>query len=473
MHIDPYLDPHPNLTPETLQGLGWLYLVLCALNVGWTIHCLKREGHFRVRLLGLLGDGIEIPRAAGWAVYTSVLAIIAFMHLSWSSVEYIDKFWLALSDDGFVKPSVDFLVANPITYFILSIVAVVGVLLARRWLVKPTVGWVLLNAAVLFMALSMTDYDFRQIVGKPDNIPIVALLYLVGGFTWLFLYRAVENDDRLANWDGEGPLPVLENDENEKVLVWPDLVYSELICMVAITALLIAWGIVLDAPLEEPASSAKTPNPSKAPWYFLGLQEMLVYYDPWLAGVVFPTMIIVGLMAIPFIDFNTIGNGYFVFKQRAFSIITFQLGFLALWVAMIILGTFLRGPNWNIFGIYEYWDVHKLEALNNVMLYERFWIDLVGWEPTYANSDPESTKFLVILLRESPGFLMIMLYFAILPPLLAGTVLKDYFRRMGFLRYMVFTHLLLMMAALPIKMVLRWAFDLKYLINIPEYFFNV
>jgi hypothetical protein len=68
---------------------------------------------------------------------------------------------------------------------------------------------------------------------------------------------------------------------------------------------------------------------------------------------------------------------------------------------------------------------------------------------------------------------MIMLYFAILPPLLAGTVLKDYFRRMGFLRYMVFTHLLLMMAALPIKMVLRWAFDLKYLINIPEYFFNV
>ena len=140
---------------------------------------------------------------------------------------------------------------------------------------------------------------------------------------------------------------------------------------------------------------------------------------------------------------------------------------------MIILGTFLRGPNWNIFGIYEYWDVHKLEALNNVMLYERFWIDLVGWEPTYANSDPESTKVLMILLRESPGFLMIMLYFAILPPLLAATVLKNFFRRMGFLRYMVFTHLLLMMAALPIKMVLRWAFDLKYLINIPEYFFNV
>ena len=61
---------------------------------------------------------------------------------------------------------------------------------------------------------------------KPDNVPIVGLVYLVGGFTWLYLARAVENDRRLAEWDGEGPVPVLENDKNEKVLVWPDLVYS-------------------------------------------------------------------------------------------------------------------------------------------------------------------------------------------------------------------------------------------------------
>ncbi len=477
MHVDPFIDPHPNLTPAVVQGLGWFYLLLFVMNTFWCVRVLKRDEHVRIRLFGLLGKGIEIPRAAGWAIYASMLAMASFMHFSWSSVEYIDKFWLSLAPDGLIESSIDSIVANPVSYFVLSIVGTTMMVLLREWLVKPTVGWILLNAAILFMVLSMTDYDFRQIVGKPDNVPIVALLYLVGGFTWLYFSRAVENDRRLENWDGEGETPVLENDENEKVLVWPDLVYAELICMIAVTTVLIAWGIMLDAPLEEPASIAKTPNPSKAPWYFLGLQEMLVYYDPWLAGVVFPTMIIGGLMAIPYIDFNKVGNGYFVFKQRAFAVITFLFGFLTLWVAMIILGTFLRGPNWNIFGIYEYWDVHKLVALNNVMLSELFWVDLVtpitGFAPEYRNSDPESFKAVMILIREAPGFIAIVAYFVVLPPLMAATLLKTFFHRMGFLRYMIFTNFLLMMAALPLKMVLRWAFNLKYLVNIPEWFFNI
>ncbi len=77
-----------------------------------------------------------------------------------------------------------------------------------------------------------------------------------------------------------------------------------------------------------------------------------------------PSMILVGLMAIPYIDFNKLGNGYYTFNERKFAIGTFLFGFLPLWVAMIVLGTFLRGPNWNFFGPYEYWDVHKLELLN-------------------------------------------------------------------------------------------------------------
>ena len=173
-------------------------------------------------------------------------------------------------------------------------------------------------------------------------------------------------------------MPPLEKLDDEKVLVWPDLVYTELICMIALTALLIFWAIWLQAPLEEPASSVKTPNPSKAPWYFLGLQEMLVYYDPWMAGVVLPSLIIVGLMAIPYIDFNKRGNGYYTIKQRKFAYIMFQFGFLELWVTLIVLGTLLRGPNWNFFGPYEYWDAHKVEALNNVNLSEYFWQNWLG-----------------------------------------------------------------------------------------------
>jgi hypothetical protein len=190
---------------------------------------------------------------------------------------------------------------------------------------------------------------------------------------------------------------------------------------------------------------------------------MLVYYDPWLAGVVFPSVILGGLMAIPYIDFNKKGNGYYCFEDRWFAVSTFLFGFLPLWVAMIVLGTFLRGPNWNIFGFYEQWDVHKLEVLNNVNLSEYFWL----YSP-WGGSMPQN-----LFLRELPGFVLVILYLVALPPLMAATVFKTMFRRMGFLRFMVFANLMLLMLALPIKMVLRWAFNLKYLVAIPEWFFNI
>jgi hypothetical protein len=236
---------------------------------------------------------------------------------------------------------------------------------------------------------------------------------------------------------------------------------------------LIFWAIWLQAPLEEPASAVKTPNPSKAPWYFLGLQEMLVYYDPWMAGVVLPSLIIVGLMAIPYIDFNKQGNGYYTIKQRRFAYITFQLGFLELWVTLIVLGTLLRGPNWNFFGPYEFWDAHKVEALTNVNMSDYFWQGLLQRSLPMA---PQDSSWYVqlgyIVLRELPGILLVLGYFILLPPIMAVTVLRKYYQRMGFIRYMVLANLLLFMMALPIKMVLRWTINLKYLIAIPEYFLN-
>jgi hypothetical protein len=324
------------------------------------------------------------------------------------------------------------------------------------------------NLMLLFLGLSMTDRDFYEIVAKPDNVPIVMLVLLLSFFTWLATYRAVINDDRMDR--GEPPLEALDN---EKVLVWPDLVYTELICMIALTAFLIFWAIALPAPLEEPASSVKTPNPSKAPWYFLGLQEMLVYFDPWMAGVVLPSLIVVGLMAIPYIDFNKAGNGYYTIKQRKFSYLIFQFGFLEMWITLIVLGTLLRGPNWNFFGPYEYWDAHKVEALDNVNLSQIFWERWLGRSlPTAPSGSDGGTQFLYILLRESVGILLTLGYFIALPPIMALTVFRSYFQRMGLVRFMLMANLMLFMASLPIKMVLRWVFNLKYIIAIPEYFLN-
>jgi Cytochrome b(C-terminal)/b6/petD len=356
----------------------------------------------------------------------------------------------------FIREQIDY-ISGPTTFFIAATLGFIAMLAFRRFFSSGVVAWSIVNLALLFMGLSMTDYDFREIVTKPDNVPIVGLIVVVGFFNWIGLRRAVINDSRMAQG-----LPNLEELEPEKTLTWPDLVYTELIAMVAQTIFLTVWAIALQAPLEQPASSTNAPNPSKAPWYFLGLQEMLVYYDPWMAGVVLPSLIIVGLMAIPYIDTNKAGSGYYTINQRKFAYITFQFGFLVLWVVLILLGTFLRGPNWNFFGPYEYWDVHKVIPLNNVNLSDLVWLELLG------TKRPDN-----ILVREAPGILLVLAYFIVVPPLLGRLFFKKYIEQSGWLRYLVLSGLILFMAALPIKMVLRWTINMKYIVGIREYFLNI
>ncbi len=453
------METHPNLTLPVINGLGWLYLLLAGMNAWWTVRSYKEDGYYE-SVAGLH----HVPKAFTWALYTSLLLLVAIAHLVTNSNP--DRFLLRLPE--WFKTIVNFFTSDARMFFAVSVLGFWGMIHFRESWVKPRPAWYLLNGAILFLALSMTDYDFRQIVGKPDNVPIVGLLFLFGFFTWLYFKKAVDNDRRIA----EGR-PLAEKELKEQVLVWPDLVYTELVCMLLLTAFLIIWGVALPAPLEEPGSLVKTPNPSKAPWYFLGLQEMLVYYDPWMAGVVLPLVIIGGLVAIPYIDFNRKGNGYYCFNDRKMSVVVFLFGFLPLWIGMIILGTFIRGPNWNMFGAYEYWDVHKLEVLNNVNLSEYFWVWGLGQSlPSYQGSDV-LTSILTILKREWLGLLLTIGYLAILPPLMAVTILRSYYMRMGFLRYMVFANLILFMMALPVKMVLRWAFSLKYIVAIPEWFFNI
>jgi len=454
------MNPHPDLTVGVIHGLGWLYLLMFFLNVGWTVRSFKQDGHYE----SLLGFE-HLPKAFVWAAYSAVLLLVALTHLTMNGAP--ESFLLKLPLG--IKNFIDVVIANPISYFAVSMAIFVAIVLFRNWWVEPTPAWILFNAGVLFLAVSMTDFDFRQIVGKPDNVPIVGMLFLVGFFTWLYFYKSKDNDRRVA----EGR-PLHEEELKDLVLVWPDLVYAEMICMLLVTALLIVWGVALPAPLEEPASAVKTPNPSKAPWYFLGLQEMLVYYDPWIAGVVLPTIILVGLMAIPYIDFNKAGNGYYTFEHRKFAVITFLFGFLPLWVGMIVLGTFIRGPNWNMFGLYEYWDVHKLEVLNNINLSEMFWLDVMHQPvPRPDATSGALTQAGVILQREWLGIVVVLAYLFVLPPLMAVSVFKNFFIRMGFLRYMVLATLVLSMASLPLKMALRWAINLKYIVAIPEWFFNI
>ena len=173
------------------------------------------------------------------------------------------------------------------------------------------------------------------------------------------LIEQLEGDAALAKTHHRKTWPFKPGWQKE-VHVWPFLLRIEFLAAIIVTIILMVWSITLNAPLEEPANPNLTMNPAKAPWYFLGLQEMLVYFDPWIAGVVMPTMIIIGLMVIPYIDTNPLGSGYYTWKQRKFSIGTFLFGFIILWVAMIIIGTFIRGPGWQWFWPGQTWDHNRL-----------------------------------------------------------------------------------------------------------------
>jgi hypothetical protein len=358
----------------------------------------------------------------------------------------------------------------PTRYSVGSILAVAAILYFRRFFSKVAVICVFFALATGFFVFAWQDPNFNTIITKPDNVPIIILFASVIFFSWLALRRAVINDERIRR--GE---PTLEGElSKQKVFTWPDLVYTELICLVLFTALLTIWSFKITAPIEEPAATARTPNPSKAPWYFLGLQEMLVYFDPWIAGVLLPGFIIVGLCAIPYLDTNPKGNGYSTFEERPFAVTFFWVGFILFWVSFVILGTFLRGPNWSFFGPFEFWDIHKLEPMVNVDLSTMFWVKLLGRpRPDPSMETDAFMKLVVVCKREAPGIIALLGYFLVLPPLLGKTLLRKMVSGMGVARYNVFMHLFLWFVLIPIKMGLRWTVSLKYFIGMPEYFFNI
>ena len=250
----------------------------------------------------------------------------------------------------------------------------------------------------------------------------------------------------------EVPIKKATGPGDDKVHTWPHLVRAEFLCTLFILVLLLVWSLLVDAPLEEPANPTRTPNPSKAPWYFLGLQEMLVFFDPWHAGVVLPTFIIMGLMVIPYIDINPKGNGYYTFAERKFEILTYLFGFQILWVSLIIIGTFLRGPGWNWFWPWEKWDTHRVEAMTNVDLpymvglRDPFWSSIFGLV-VVAGYFVVGTWAMYAWVRRLKG------------PL--------FMQQWGMPRFFTTSFLFLNMLAVLIKMVMRHAFNVKYILVTP------
>lgn len=139
-----------------------------------------------------------------------------------------------------------------------------------------------------------------------------------------------------------GSIQTTKKDPVDKVNTWPHLLVIEFVALLLCSIFLIGFSLLIDAPLQDKANFNLTPNPSKAPWYFLGLQELLTAFHPMVAGVTIPGIGIFALMAAPYIDRNPATKP----SERKFAIAIFTF-FMMYWVLLVMLGVFFRGPGFN------------------------------------------------------------------------------------------------------------------------------
>jgi len=320
-------------------------------------------------------------------------------------------------------------------------------------------------------------HQLWEVMSSPDNVPIVALLFLMPFYIWYAFRQANANDRLIAKLEADPNLAktghrktqAYEKGWDREVHTWPYLMRIEFVAAILVTVLLMGWSLTLNAPLEEPSNPNVTMNPAKAPWYFLGLQEMLVYFDPWMAGVVMPSLIIVGLMVIPYIDENPLGNGYYTYKQRKFAIWAFMIGFVGLWVLMIVIGTFIRGPGWMWFWPTQTWDASRVDYAVNRNLDQIFGID-GSW---LSHIMPRSWRpFSGLIARGIFGIFPITIYLIVsfyLLHLVANWTAfsRKIYRRMSLVQTVTMLLFLSLMLSLPIKILLRLVFRVKYVWETP------
>ncbi|OIO12072.1 MAG: hypothetical protein AUJ52_00955 [Elusimicrobia bacterium CG1_02_63_36] len=285
--------------------------------------------------------------------------------------------------------------------------------------------------------------------------------------------------------------PLAKNEE--KADVWPNLVVREYIAAAAVTAFIFFLSVYANAPLEEIANPNVTPNPSKAPWYFVGLQELLVYFDPWIAGVLLPGIIIGGLCAIPYLDTSKKGIGYYTWSERPFANAQFMFG-IAFWFILITIGYFFRGPNYFWYWPWESWLVHKPVSAPTWSFSLPVGVTLLAAYGALGMTLPRLIKSEICWRKASGAFLGlfalvglwmkfggdistwrvvtvgVLLYLTFLFGFLYP---QRYIRDLDLPRYTITQALVLMQMGVLVKMGLRLGLDVKYILELPQFNLNI
>ncbi len=412
-------------------------LALACINVLWALKAKRRQewGWFWVAgLLSILGLTGAVTSVAGGQVPLK----------PWLG-------WLAVV--GRSPAGIALMVWGAILLFLWK----------AAWCTRPEVGWLLVNIVILGVVWMGPSPDWIRRLADSETFAVSAMLCVSLFFVWYGVKQACDNDRRSKQ--GQGPL---ELELAAKVPTWPNLVYIELICILVVLTLILLWSLAFPAPLEAPANPSFTPNPAKAPWYFVGIQELLVYFDPSLAGVVLPCLLILALALLPYADINPRGNGYYTFRERPWAVGFFVFGFLGIWWFLIVLGLFFRGPGWNFLPAQVNLAGSSTEPMSRP-LSELFWSipiwKALGFGMTTGQTISEG---LPPAIRELPGLLALGVYFGILPFSLARGRLRHVRAEVGTVAFWTFSLLLLLLVTVPIKMLAYWIFGISYIVAFPE-----
>ena len=370
LHVQPAKVNRHALRFRTTLGLGIISLYLLFILIGTGVLLMfyyvpdtGRAYDSMKDLEFVVSAGLVVRNMHRWAAHLMVLTVVLHMcrvfytaaykrprEFNWLVGVGLFLLTLALSFTGYLLPW------DQLAYWAIT----VGTSIAGY---APLIGqklkYLLLGGNVVGQEALIRFYALHVIV-----LPALALLG-VAIHMWRVrkdggLARPNESADVVEQMDvgqlpvnktyglmelARGSTPQVGHDPDEEVFSWPHLIFRELLLFLAVLAVILVLAIVFNAPLEEVANPIHPPNPAKAPWYFLGLQELVSYSAFW-GGVVVPALIVTALVLLPYLDRSRAGIGRWFARERRVATTIFSIC-LAIAIALTVVGSVFRGPNWS------------------------------------------------------------------------------------------------------------------------------
>jgi len=303
-----YYIPHPDVAYRTMKDIGYVVPLgrLTRDLHRWAAHGMVITVTLHMLRVFLVG-GHKPPREANWVVGV----------LLWVMT-------LALSFTGYLLPW------DQLAFWAITVGS--NMIAAVPW-IGPGARELLLGDRIVGESALLRFYVLHCVA-------IPAVMFALVGF---HLFR-VRKDGGLIVSEHELPHARHADDGPKLIPAWPHLVYREVAVGLFATALLLAISVAAHAPLEPEADPTRTPNPAKAPWYFLGVQELAHYHAFW-GGVFVPAAFVLGLMALPYLDREVRAPGRYFPRERWLACTLF-VTLLSFFAAVTVVGTLFRGPGW-------------------------------------------------------------------------------------------------------------------------------